>query len=292
MRRLLLTLLISGVTALAAPAQNPELQIVPVAPGVHMLVGRGGNIGVLTGDDGAFLIDDQFAPVTPQIEAAIAKIGRGPIRFVINTHWHGDHTGGNEVLGEQGALIVAHDNVRERMSSDQFIAFFNSSVPASPAGALPVVTFNDEVSFYVNGEKVHAFHVEAAHTDSDAIVHFEKANAFHLGDVFFTDGYPFIDLSSGGSIEGVIQAVERVLAMADADTKLMPGHGSLGSLTDLRAYRDMLTTARDRIRKLATEGNSVEQVVAARPTADLDERWGQSFIKPDQFIRLVYDSLK
>ena len=218
--RLPLVALLAVLPARPASAQEDvSIEIVPVAAGVHMLIGQGGNIGVVAGEDGIFLIDDQFAPLTEKIKDAVATIGDGPIRFVFNTHWHGDHTGGNENLRGEGALIVAHENVRQRMSTEQFNAFFNSTQPPSPEAALPVVTFSEAVTFHLNGEEVHAFHVEPAHTDGDAVVHLRTSNAVHMGDLFFSTGYPYIDLSSGGSVNGLIDAAERVLAVSGVGKK-------------------------------------------------------------------------
>jgi cyclase len=284
--------LVTALPALAQPAPDTvRVRVVPVAGGVHMLVGRGGNIGVSAGEDGVFLVDDQYAPMTERIRAAVATISTRPIRFVLNTHWHGDHTGGNENLGRAGVLIVAHDNVRRRMSTEQFIEAINAREPASPKDALPVVTFTDAVTFHLNGDSIHAFHVPPAHTDGDAIVHFRGANVVHMGDVFFNGFYPFIDLSSGGSLEGVIAAADRVLAMADANTKIIPGHGPLSDRAGLQAYRDMLATARDRVSAAIRAGKTLEQLKAERPLADLDATWGRGFINPEFFLTSVYQSL-
>lgn len=285
------------VFSAAAFAQGPDMSQVEIkatllAPGLHMLTGRGGNLGVLSGPDGVFLVDDQYAPLTDKIKAAIAAIDLRPIRFVLNTHWHGDHTGGNENLGKAGVLIVAHDNVRARLSTDQFMARFNETVKASPAAALPVVTFNDTVTFHLNGQEIHAFHVENAHTDGDSIVWFKAANVVHLGDVFFNGLWPFLDYGSGGSIEGTIAACDRVLALISADTKLIPGHGPLAGRADLQAYRDALDKVRSRIAALVAQGKSADEVVAAKPLTDLDARWGGGFIKTDDFVRGVYEGMK
>jgi len=285
---------IAAAVAVAAVAQDAEVEIrtVEVAPGVAMLVGQGGNIGVSTGADGVFLIDDQYAPQTPAILAAVRKLSDAPLRFVLNTHWHGDHTGGNENLAGEGAMIVAHDNVRRRMGSDQFMAAFDRSVPASPPAALPVVTFGADVTLHWNGDALHAIHVPNAHTDGDAIVHFEKANVIHAGDVYFAGRYPFIDLGSGGSIDGIIAAVDRVLALADDRTRIIPGHGELSNRAELSRYRAMLATARERVRAAIAAGRSLEELLAESPLADLDGAWGGGFVKPEAFLRTVHASLE
>ncbi|MGQ0712326.1 MAG: MBL fold metallo-hydrolase [Gemmatimonadaceae bacterium] len=292
----LASLLALSLTAASGQAQEPNfdsVQVVTVriSAGVYMLTGAGGNIGVSVGDNGVFLVDDQYAPLTPKIVAAVKAIRDEPIRFVLNTHWHGDHTGGNENMGAAGALIVAHENVRKRMSVEQFLEMFNWRTPPSPQAALPIVTFTDAVTFHLNGEDIHAFHVEPAHTDGDAIVHFRTANAVHMGDIFFNGMYPFIDISTGGSIDGMIAAVDRVLGMIEADTKLIPGHGPLASRADLQTYRDMLAGVRAQVMSHVALRKSLKQVVAAKPTMQFDAKWGKGFLTPDQFVELVYRDL-
>ena len=267
-----------------------QIEATQVRDNVYMLVGSGGNIGLVVGEDGAFVVDDQFAPLTQKIQAAIAEITDEPIEYVVNTHWHGDHTGGNENLGKAGALIVAHDNVRKRMSTDQFMEAFDNTVPAAPKLALPVITFAEDVTFHLNGEAIHAFHIENAHTDGDAIIHFTNANAFHMGDTFFAGRFPFIDLGSDGSIDGVISAANRVLSLSDDDTKIIPGHGPLSTPADLKEYRNMLMKVRSNILQLVREDKTLDEVKAANPTEGYDE-WGQGFMNTDTFIEIVYNDL-
>ncbi len=258
-----------------------------------MLLGAGGNMGLSVGEDAVFLIDDQYAPLAPRIKAAIAAITSKPVQFVLNTHFHFDHTGGNEAFGKEGALIVAHDNVRRRLSAEQLISFAGSSArqAASPKVALPVITVPGAISFHINGDEVHAFHVPAAHTDGDLIVHFRQGDIVHMGDVFFNGSYPFIDVGSGGSPLGMIAAFDRVLALAGDKTRIIPGHGPLADKAALQRTRDMLHTLTQRIAEQRRAGRSDEQIRAAKPTADHDAAWGQGFIKPDQFVQLVLSGL-
>ncbi len=282
--------------ALAVPLRAQEttdvvIEVIPVADGVHMLLGQGGNIGLSTGEDGVFLVDDQFAPLTEKILEAVRTVDEGPVRFVVNTHWHGDHTGGNENLGKAGAVIVAHANVRARMSVDQFMEAFSRTVPASPRAALPVITFTDALTFHWNGDKIESFHVAHAHTDGDAIIHFTKANAFHMGDIYFNGMYPFIDVGSGGSVHGMLRAVEYVLERANADTRIIPGHGPLSNRDELVAYHQMLAAVASTVALLIEDGKSRDEVIAAAPTAPFDAEWGGGFMQPDRFTGILYDSL-
>ena len=268
-----------------------EIQPQKVAENLYMLKGAGGNIALFAGEDGAFMVDDQFAPLSEKILAAVKQITDKPLRFVINTHWHGDHTGGNENMGKAGALIVAHENVRKRMSSEQFTKLWDRTTPPSPAAALPVITFTDATTFYWNNDEVRVQHVGPAHTDGDSIIVFKKANVIHMGDTFFNGSYPYVDLSAGGSLDGVIENARKVLELADGNTKIIPGHGPLTDKQGLQQYHDLLVRLRNKIKTLVDAGNSKEQVIAAKPTREFDEHYGQGFMKPDIWTGIVYDSL-
>ena len=293
MRRLILVLAFAVAPALTAQQDFSQVKItvVPVVPGVYMLQGSGGNIGLSVGKDDAFVIDDEYAPLTDRIRAAIATVTPKPVRFVVNTHWHGDHTGGNENMANGGAILVAQENVRRRMSTEQFNEFFKNKTPASPSAALPVITFSDGISFYVNGDSVQVTHVKNAHTDGDAIVMFRGANVVHMGDTYFNGIYPYIDVSSGGSLTGIIAAADRVLSMTDESTKIIPGHGALGNRASLMEYRKVMVSVRDRVSTLIAKKRTLQQVIAAKPLADYDDTWGKGFMKPEQFLTIVYASL-
>jgi cyclase len=282
-------------TPKTAPAPAPQddvvIQTIPVAGNVSMLIGEGGNIGVSTGPDGAFLVDDQFAPLTGKILAAVAELTDQPARYLVNTHWHGDHTGGNENMGEQGVVLVAHDNVRARMSVEQFMEAFDRTVPASPEGALPRVTFSDTVTFHWNGDTVHIFHAPNAHTDGDVVVHFTDANVVHMGDTFFRDRFPFIDTATGGSIDGVIAAAGEALALMNPRTMVIPGHGALSTREDLRDYRDALMSMRDAVAGLMEEGHPLEHILDFRPIQDQAEAWGQNEAAERNFVATIHYGL-
>ena len=262
-----------------------------VADGLYMLQGQGGNIGLFTGEETTFLVDDQFAPLTAKILAAIEAAGGRHPEFLLNTHYHGDHTGGNENLGEAGTLILSHDNVRERLAAGSYLAAFEMKTPPQTGAALPVVTFDDGMTLHVNGETVRIEHVPHAHTDGDSFVHFVEANVIHAGDIFFNGFYPFVDVAHGGSLRGVIGGVDRLLALADDDTKIIPGHGALATQDDLIAYRAMLATALERLQSLKNAGKSVDEAIAAEPLADLEAEWGDGFMPGDAWIRTVYNGV-
>ena len=291
MKKLLSLLLLIPGLPLMAQFEDVSITSTHVGGAVHMLEGRGGNLAVMTGPDGVLMVDDQYAPLTDKILAAVREIDDGPVRFVINTHWHFDHTGGNEQLGGMGAVIVSQDNARQRMSTDQFMAVIDRDIPALPPAGLPVVTFSDRVTFHFNGEAVVAYHEADAHTDGDIIIHFPESNVIHMGDIYFNQTYPLIDRDSGGTVQGMIRAVQSALGLCHSGTRVIPGHGPLANCADLESYGQMLADATDRVRELMEQGMTVEQVIAARPNAAQDESLGNGFIKPEQFIRFIYSSL-
>lgn len=291
MRLLTAIFLLLFAAQLTAQFDEVSIETTHVNGAVYMLEGRGGNLAVMTGADGILLVDDQYAPLTDRILAAIRAIDAGPVRFLINTHWHFDHTGGNEQLGGMGSVIVAHDNVRERMSAGQFMAVIDKSVPASPQGALPVVTFNDRVIFHFNGEAVTAYHVPRAHTDGDSIIHFPVSDVIHMGDNFFNGSYPLVDLGSGGSVSGMIDAVQFALGFCGSDTRVIPGHGPLANCADLESFGQMLADSTERVRGLMAAGKGLDEIISLQPNAEQDERLGDGFIKPDLFIQFIYNSL-
>jgi cyclase len=257
-----------------------------------MLLGSGGNIALSTGPQGSVLVDTQFAPLNEKILAAVRAAGGSDVKFVVNTHWHGDHSGGNEPLGKAGAVIVAHNNVRVRMSTEQVMAAFNQTVPPSPAAALPTITFPTRATFHWNGNTVNVFHVPNAHTDGDSIVQFANLNVIHTGDTYMKDTYPFIDRSSNGTIDGFIAASEIVLARSDASTKIIPGHGALATRADYQRFHDMLVKVRASLKTLIDQGKTEDEAVAAKPTAEFDAVWGTGFMMPETFTRFAYQSLK
>ena len=247
--------LLVAMAGAAAAAAEVEIATNEVADGIHMLTGKGGNIGVFIGKDGTFMIDDQFAPLTGKILAAVKSIGGDIPRYLINTHFHGDHTGGNENIGRLGTTLVSHDNVRELLTTGTTVKAFGMVTPPAPE-CLPVVTFSKDVTFHLNGEIVNVFHVPNAHTDGDSIIHFVRTNVIHAGDVFFNGFYPFIDIGHGGTVSGVIAAADAILARSNNDTKIIPGHGPLASTAELKEYRDMLALARERLEKFKVDGKS------------------------------------
>jgi glyoxylase-like metal-dependent hydrolase (beta-lactamase superfamily II) len=291
-RRFLLAFVLISFSTFSAAQDfsKVEIQTIEVADGIYMLVGAGGNIGVSAGKDGILMVDTQFAELTEKIKSAIAEISKGQIRFVLNTNWHYDHAYGNEPLVQSGALIIAHENTRMRMTSEQYFKDFDMKIPPFPEAALPVLTFTDSLTLHFNGEEIQVIHIEKAHSDADILIYFKKANVMHTGDLYFTVLYPYIDVSHGGSIDGMIAAAERIIGMVDENTKIIPGHGPLSDLEELKTYRDMLVTIRDRIKKQIEEGKTLEEVLASKPTADFDKKPSQA-IPPEMFVQIVYNDL-
>jgi glyoxylase-like metal-dependent hydrolase (beta-lactamase superfamily II) len=280
-------ILLLGVCGTAA-AQMPDLDALEftttdLGHGIYMLRGFGGNIGVSIGDDGVFVIDDDIAPLTPKVIAAIGALTDRPVDFLINTHWHSDHTGANQALAVGGAVIVAHDNVRVRMAAD--------GPKQSPKDALPVITFSDNVTFHFNGLEIFASHPANAHTDGDAVIQFIGLDIIHSGDIMFNGLFPFIDLDSGGSIDGYITALEALEQMVGPDTVIISGHGPIANKADVNAKLAMLKDSRDIVSKLIEEGMTLEQVKAAEPLAKFHADWDWSFITTERMTETFYRGL-
>jgi len=264
-----------------------QMKATKVSGNIYMLEGAGGNIGVSAGADGILIVDDQFAPLADKIRAALKEINPGQLRFVLNTHYHGDHTGSNPVFGKE-ATIIAHDNVRGRLAAEQTVR--GQKIPAAPKEALPVITFNQSVSIHFNGEEIRVVHFPNGHTDGDSVMFFTTSNVVHMGDHFFRDRFPFIDLEHGGSVEGLTRNVEAVIARVPADAKIIPGHGALSTLDDLKLYRRMLTETTAHVRKGMSEGKTLEQL----KTAGLPEEWktwGTGFVNTGSWIETIFNSL-
>ena len=266
-----------------------QIKATKVAGNVYMLEGAGGNIGVSVGDDGILIVDDQFAPLADKIRAALKGLGDKKLRFILNTHWHGDHTGGNVAFGPE-APIIAHDNVRKRMATEQKSEFFKRTTPASPKEALPVITFDHNLSVHFNGEEIRAIHYPHGHTDGDSVIFFTTSNVVHLGDNFFAGRFPFVDLESGGSVEGLTKNIGEIIGKIPAGAKLIPGHGPLSTIDDLKLYHRMLQETSEIVRQKIAAGKTLDQM----KTEGLPEEWkawGTGFIKTDLWIEIVHRSL-
>ena len=272
--------------AMPAP-QDVKIETVSIAPGIYMLMGRGGNVGLTVGVDGAAIIDDQFADMAPKIRAAVAMLADQPVHFVINTHLHGDHTGGNDAFGKAGATIIAHENVRKRLGTPQVNPSTNAPIEARAKEALPVITFADTATLHFNDDDLQFTYLPNAHTETDIVIRFRKANMLHMGDCF-TGGFPFIDGNTGGTLDGLIRAHETVLPTVDENTKIIRGHGPLGNKAELQAYHDMLVVVRDRVAKLVKAGKSQDAVVEARPTKEFEEKYGGANFNAAQWIGRAY----
>jgi cyclase len=282
------------VFAAASAQQQPdfskvEIKVIKVAGTVYMLQGMGGNIGVCVGDDGILIVDDQYAPLADKIKAALKSISDKPVKFVLNTHWHGDHTGGNPYFGET-APIIAHENVRQRLQSGGNITFLKMEVPPAPKAALPVVTFDDKLKIHINGEDIRAIHFPKGHTDGDIVVFFPQSNVVHMGDDFFAGMFPFVDLDSGGSVQGLIADIAQIIPMLPPDVKVIPGHGPLSTLDDLKKFEDMLRGASAAVAAAMKQGKTLDQMKQEKVLAGFAD-WGKGFVTPDRFTEILYNDL-
>ena len=269
----------------AQDANNVTIKTTKLTDSIYMLEGLGGNILVSIGKDGAFMVDDQFAPLTVKIKDAISKLTDKPIKFVINTHWHPDHTGGNENLGEDGAIIISHDNVRKRLSTEQFLEHFNITVPALSEKGLPIITFSDNMTIYHNGDEIKIMHLDNGHTDGDSAVYFTTNNVIHVGDGFSDKAYPFIDIRGGGSIDGLISSLKTISSIINDETKVVSGHAGISNKTKVNEYSNMLTDVRNQISQMITEGKYLEDIITLQPTSKYDEiYYYYTVIKPDDFV--------
>ncbi|MEB3322957.1 MAG: MBL fold metallo-hydrolase [Synechococcaceae cyanobacterium] len=269
------------------PAAEP-IRSQEVRGPLAMISGEGGNVGVLTGPQGTLLVDAKFARLADPVRAAVRGVGGSDPRLLINTHFHADHTDGNAAFAATGATIVAQRNVRRRLAEGSTIEAFNMVTPPATAAALPVVTFDRDLRLHLDGQTIDLLHLPAAHTDGDAIVVFRPANVIHAGDVWFNGMYPFIDAAHGGTLRGAIAGVDRLLALADAETRILPGHGRLGTRAELLAYRTMLATAQERLAALKARGLTAAQAVREKPLADLEERWGKGLFSGDRWIEVIW----
>ena len=278
------------LTAVRAQMGAAPIQAQPLAESLTMLSGPGGNVVVLNGPDGKVVVDTFLLPAWPKLKEALDRLGNAPLKTVIDTHWHFDHTDNNANLHAAGATVLAHENTKTRMAESHDSALMGLHIPASPADALPQQTFSSSYKLEANGEILMLQHFQPAHTDTDIYIHFQKANVIHMGDTFFNGFYPVIDTSTGGKVNGMLAAADKILSMADNNTKIVPGHGPLGNKADLSKCRDMLVVARDRVQKLKAAGKSAEEIVASKPLADLDAAWGH-MLTSDIFVQMIYSSL-
>jgi cyclase len=280
-----------SLAAMRAQMGSAPIQSQPLAENLTLLSGPGGNVVVLNGPDGKIVVDTFLMPAWPKLKETLDGLGNAPLKTVIDTHWHFDHTDNNANLHAAGATVLAHENTKTRMAEPHDSAVLGLHVPASPADALPQQTFSTSQKLQANGEIVMLQYFQPAHTDTDIYIHFQKANVIHMGDTFFNGFYPVIDASTGGKIDGMIVAADKVLPLADNNAKIVPGHGPLGDKADLTKYRDMLVVARDRVQKLKSAGKSADEIVASKPLADLDPVWGHGMLSSDLFVQVIYSAL-
>ncbi len=276
--------------AIGIQSQNNEVKIKinKLTDNLYMLIGQGGNIAVFVGSDGVFMIDDQFARLTPKILAAIKTVTNKPVKYLVNTHWHGDHTGGNLHMEQAGAIIVSHENVRKRMSMDQVIR--GKKRKGAPKGALPVITFTEDMMYHFNGDDVFISHIHDAHTDGDALVYFTKNNVLHMGDAYFQGKFPYIDVASGGTIDGYIAGIQKAMMLSDENTKIIPGHGKIAEKSELKPYLEMLKTLRNRVQLAKQKGKTLEEVLANKSiTAEYASFSG--WITAERIKTAIYKSL-
>ncbi|MGX5175525.1 MBL fold metallo-hydrolase [Aliikangiella sp. IMCC44653] len=287
------SLIFSCLNPLVAKQKKPYFEALEVTPGLHMLIGvggfTGGNIGLSSGVDGVVMIDDSMPPLLDSMQEAIKSVTDKPVDFLINTHVHGDHTGNNAAMGKAGTHIVAHENLRKHLLN-KGITTSEGNKPA-PKSALPVITFAQEMSFHLNGDEAHLFHVSHAHTDGDAVIHFKKANVIHTGDTFFNGLFPYIDADSGGSLDGYIAAQNKILAIANPKTKIIPGHGPLATAKDLQASVDMLVDCKAIVKRLVDSGKSEAEILALDPLKKYTDKWSWGFITTEKMTKQIYRGL-
>jgi|SRR5215469_1724216 len=291
MRKLMVAVAVLFVPVCSLAQQDfskVEIKVQKVAGNVYMLQGAGGNIGVSVGDDGIVIVDDQYAPLAPKIQAALKGIADKPLRFVLNTHWHGDHTGGNPFFSQQ-APIIAQENVRKRLAAGRKGP--GSEIPPQPTKVLPVITFEDKVSVHLNGEDIQAIHFPKGHTDGDSVIFFPQSNVLHMGDDFITAGFPFVDFNSGGSVHGLIDALHKVVTLVPQDVKVIPGHGQLSTLDDVRAFTKMIEETFSLVSAQVNQGKSADEIKKANVLAAYS-KYSNDFITTDRWIDTIYTELK
>jgi glyoxylase-like metal-dependent hydrolase (beta-lactamase superfamily II) len=286
-------LFISSLNFPIAFATHLELNTTKLTDSMYVIHGSGGNVILSIGNDGIILVDDQYAPVTEKMKSVIANITNKPIKFVINTHWHPDHVGGNERLGEEGAIIISHENVRKRLSNDQFFELINQTIPALSKKGLPIITFSDNMTFYQNNDEIKISYLYNGHTDGDSAVYFTHNNVIHVGDDFSDKAYPFMDLSTGGSIDGLISSLQLIISMINNDTTVIAGHSGISNQTKVKNYVNMLIDVRSLIGNMMKEGKSLDEIIQSKPTSQYDTIYQDySFIKPKDFVTNIYESLQ